>query len=58
MEIYFFYADGYGGFSCEADNNLNALRQANDHFGSLPQGIWMERIAPRSYRWALGNFFD
>jgi hypothetical protein len=58
MAVYHFYVDGRSSFSCAAPNNLAAYTQANAFYGSLPQGAWMDGFAPRTYRWAEGNFFD
>ena len=34
-----------------------AMAEANKHFGSLPQGAWMDP-RPGHFYWAEGNFFD
>ena len=32
--------------------------EANKHFGSLPQGAWMEDCGTNHFYWVEGNFFD
>ena len=58
MTTYTFKVTGKPDFTVEAEKPGKAMGFANDHFGSLPQGAWMERIHPNTYRWNLGNFFD
>lgn len=36
---------------------IDAMVEANKHFGSLPQGAWMD-ARPGHYYWVEGNFFD
>lgn len=40
-----------------ADRAVDAMVLANAHFGSLPQGAWMDH-GTNGFRWAEGNFFD
>ena len=50
--------DGYVmPYAVAAGDLGNAMVAANKHYGSLPQGAWMEN-GPNSFYWALGNFFD
>ena len=44
-------------YAVESKDPWAAMVTANKHYGSLPQGAWMEN-GPNSFYWALGNFFD
>jgi len=63
MARYMFTAEART-FECEAATTLEAYGQANAHFGSLPQGAWMESAqasrygVDRRFYWAAGNYFD
>lgn len=56
--IYTFSVEGREPFHCDATAPIEAFTLANRHYGSLPQGAWMETSGIRAYRWARGNFFD
>lgn len=59
-ETYRFSVEGRIPFTCQAKDAGTAFGKANDYYGSLPQGAWMDSPPPtkRTYRWAPGNFFD
>ena len=40
-------------------NKFKAMSEANDMFGSLPEGAWFESsFQPGKFQWVEGNFFD
>jgi len=54
-----FIVEGRAPFTVEAARPVDAYSLANRHFGSLPQGAWMETGRNGdAFRWALGSFFD
>lgn len=58
-EFKFFVEDRSApSMTTQAKDKLSAFGEANEHFGTLPQGAWMETSKPNEFRWALGNFFD
>jgi hypothetical protein len=59
MFEYKFEVKGQPALVLKAKSHLDAYGQANQHFGSLPQGAWMQSVMHGcSFYWALGNFFD
>lgn len=61
LDSFTFDANGQA-FTVQAVNPVQAFGAANLHCEQagieLPQGAWMETLAPKGYRWAPGNFFD
>lgn len=61
-QTFTFKVTGKADFVIEAVTPGDAMGRANAHFGSLPQGVWMEAPSwaktPNTYTWTLGNFFD
>lgn len=40
-------------------DKFKAMSEANDMFGSLPEGAWFESsFEPGKFKWVEGNFFD
>lgn len=58
MSSFTFSVKGRKDFTVKAPNKVTAMGLANAHYGSLPQGAWMDTVSPLHFYWALGNFFD
>lgn len=59
LQVFVFKVPGQPDFKVESVTPSNAMGVANNHFGSLPQGCWMESILyPGVFSWTEGNFFD
>lgn len=62
VQKFTFKVAGKPDFVIEAVTPGDAMGRANAHFGSLPQGVWMESPSWANtlgvYTWTLGNFFD
>lgn len=59
LRTFVFKVAGRSDFKVEAISPVKAMGFANNHFGILPQGVWMESsIHAGVYNWSEGNFFD
>lgn len=59
LQKFTFKVPGKPDFKVEAITSGAAMGVANNHFGSLPQGCWMDSVIhPNVYSWTEGNFFD
>lgn len=59
LSQFIFKVQGQPDLKVEAANAGAAMGVANNHFGSLPQGCWMDSVIHQGvYSWTEGNFFD
>jgi hypothetical protein len=59
MPVYTFEVKGKPIYSTDEVAPGKAMAEANKHFGSLPQGAWLNSPwSARYFYWTEGNFFD